>query len=218
MIQCPQCRLEIPPADFNVATDRAFCRQCNTEHRYGELAAVIRPSVDFDANSPPKHIHIFDDGFQQTIVYRRISPILFFFIPFTALWGGGSMYGIYLRHLLKGEPVPADQILFGLPFLFGTVVLLTAILYMMFGKTTIQLQGPESWVFLGVGPIGWRRNFDVDAIEQIRLVDTGTKINEQSAPAIELQFRERGALRFGTMLTPDSKSFIAQYLAQRLAN
>lgn len=215
MIRCPQCRTEIGPDDFNVATDRAFCRLCNADYRYAELAATIWPDDDFDVDARPPHVQLLDDGFQQTLVYHRISRMLFFFIPFTILWGGGSVGGLYLFPLLTGKPIDREQALFGIPFLIGTVGLLAAIVYMLFGKTVIRLQGPDSSVFTGVGPIGRRQPFDAGQIESVRLVDNGTRVNNQPIPCIELQFRERGALRFGTFMTDEAKQYVARYLARQ---
>lgn len=216
MIRCPQCRTEIGPSDFNVATDRAFCRLCNADYRYAELATTVWPDDEFDVEARPQHVQLIDDGFEQRLVYRRISRMLFFFVPFTALWSGGSMGGIYVYPLLTGKPFELHQALFGIPFLLGTIVLLSVILYMLFGQISVRLQGPDSWVFTGVGPIGRRQPFDAGQVEAVRLVDTGTKINEQPAPCIELQFRERGALRFGTLMTDESKQYVANYLARQL--
>jgi hypothetical protein len=54
------------------------------------------------------------------ITYRRLSPVVLFLIPFTALWSGVSMWGIYGRQLVQGKFDPAHS-LFGLPFLLGTM-------------------------------------------------------------------------------------------------
>jgi hypothetical protein len=216
MIRCPECRNEITPNDFNVATDRAFCRACNRDHRYSELAATIWPDDDFDPNAPPPHVQVLDDGFQQTLVYKRISRMVLFFIPFTALWGGGSVGFLYVHPLLKGKPIDPGQALFGIPFLLGTIGLLSAIVYMLLGKLTIRLNGSDSWVFNGVGPIGRRKPFDATNVESVRMVDSGTRVNNQEMPCIELQFRERGAVRFGALMTPESKQYVASYLARQL--
>lgn len=216
MIRCPQCRTEIGPADFNVATDRAFCRLCNVDYRYAELAAVIRADKEFDVDARPRHVWLVDDGFEQTLVYHRVSPMLLFFIPFTALWGGGSVGMLYVYPLLTGKEIDTHQALFGIPFLLGTIALLTAIFYMLFGKITIRLQGPDSSIFTGVGPIGRRQRFDAGQVESIRLAANGTEMNGKSMPCIELQFRERGALRFGTFMSDESKQYVARYMARQL--
>src|SRR5687768_14619353 len=142
MIRCPQCRNEIEPNDFNVATDRAFCRACNSDHRYSELATTIWPDATFDVEARPPHVRLTDDGMQQTIVYKRVSRMLLFFIPFTAFWGGMSIGMIYVAPLVQGKPIETRNALFGLPFLFGTIGLLAAMAYMLFGKITILLNGP----------------------------------------------------------------------------
>jgi hypothetical protein len=95
---------------------------------------------------------------------------------------------------------------------------LAAMAYMLFGKITILLNGPESWVFTGVGPVGWRKRFDATNVETVRLVNSGTTVNNQEMPSIELQFRERGAVRFGTLMTPESKQYVASYLARQLVS
>jgi len=216
MARCFECRGEIDPNDLNVATDRAYCRNCRRDYRYSELASSYWPVDDFDAESPSRHLRVVDDGFQQTLIYRRVSPALLFFIPFTAAWSGLSMYGIYGKHLLAGEAVPPDELLFGLPFLIGTIALLTAIVYMLFGKVVIRLNGPDSWAFTGVGPIGLRKRFDADQVEAVRMADSQVRLNNEPMVSIELQFRERGAVRIGSMMSVDAKAYAAQYLAQHL--
>jgi hypothetical protein len=141
-----------------------------------------------------------------------------FLIPFTALWGGGSVGFLYVAPLVQGKPLDPQQALFGIPFLLGTIGMLAAIAYMLLGKLTIRLNGADRWVFTGVGPIGWRKPFDATNVESVRLVDSGTRVNDQAMPCIELQFRERGAVRFGTMMTPESKQYVASYLARQLVS
>lgn len=218
MIRCPQCRTEIGTNDFNVATDRAFCRLCNADYRYGELATTVWPDKQFDVDARPTHVQLVDDGFQQTLVYHRISRLIFFFIPFTALWSGLSVGGLYVYPWLAGKPIDREQALFGIPFVIGTIVLLAAMLYMLFGKTTIRLQGPESWVLTGIGPIGRRQSFDAGQVESVRIVNSDASQNGKQLTCLELQMRSRGAVRFGMFMTDESKRYVADYLARQLTS
>lgn len=70
--------------------------------------------------------------------YRNYSAIVWFLIPFTLLWGGGSLGGIYLTQYFSGkfEFIPSA---FGIPFLIGTLFLIRAIVRMLFGKTELRL-------------------------------------------------------------------------------
>ena len=89
------------------------------------LAGLFRGEISPDLlETLPKTIKM-DTGFngETIIVYHRLSPLLFFFLPFTAIWSGGSMIGIYGTQFWKCE-FDLGQSLFGIPFLLGTIVLL----------------------------------------------------------------------------------------------
>ena len=210
-VHCSKCDAEIPEADFNVATDVAYCRQCKTNHKYSDLITRVEPTR-LDQTRLPKHITVEELPEGMRMTYRRVSPIVFFLIPFTCLWSGGSMTGIYIVPLIRGNLNPG-QALFGLPFLLGTIVLCSVILFLLFGKWVVLIGKAESYVTVGVGPFQWKRPFDLSQLRTVSLKDTGTSSNGKRMPAIELKFENDTTMTFGSMIHDDSKRFIAEVMA-----
>ena len=119
---CSSCGAGIVLADVNVSTDIALCRACGKTMPFSDIAP-IPGAADMDLTRPPKGVRVEDSPIRgRSIIYRKISPVVFFLIPFTAAWSGFSMTGIYGRQIAKGEFDPASSLL-GLPFLIGAIVL-----------------------------------------------------------------------------------------------
>jgi len=81
-----------------------------------------------------------------------------FLILFTAVWGGGSMIGIYGSQIKSGH-FDVSKSPLSLPFLIGTIVLCSITAFLLFGRWEIKLRRGEGIVFTGVGQLGWRRRF-----------------------------------------------------------
>ena len=141
--RCPKCGETVRPDELIEEDDDP-----------GEMSLLSSP--------PPKHLSVETviDGIAPvtTVRYKRISPLALFFIPFTCLWGGGSMSGIYGSQIIKHE-FNLQLSLFGLPFLIGTIILVSACLFMLFGKRVLTLSAGKGTYFTGVGPIGWAKRF-----------------------------------------------------------
>lgn len=204
---CPHCQTTIPLADVNVATDIALCRACGRTMSFSENSGAGRISLDCLAD-PPRNIRV-ESGFsdETKVIYRRISPVLWFLVPFAAIWSGGSLTGIYWNQIKEGRFDP-HMSLFGIPFAFGTIVLLTIIAYLALGKWVITLNRGEGTVFTGVGPFGWTRRFSYNRDSVVSLCMTDVKINNQPQEGIRIS-TDGKALTFGALLKKDSKQFIA---------
>ena len=164
---CPGCGQPISLQDVNVATDLALCRACGKTWTFS-LANATKALKNVDLNNPPKGVRVETDYEGGTkITYKRLSPVAFFFVIFTALWGGGSMWGIYGSQIRKGQ-FSLFQSLFGLPFLFGTIVLCSLTAFFLFGRWEIKIRNGEGSVFVGVGPLGWRRLFTCESGSECR--------------------------------------------------
>ena len=137
-LKCPQCGGELAPEDVNVAQDAAMCRACRYAGPF--LNALVVPKLtDEQLARPPRRVKLqrgFGDALTLTVRPRRWA--LLFLVPFTLFWSGGALAGIYGSQLWKGEFDPKLS-LFGLPFLLASLGLLTAILYMVFGRTVVTL-------------------------------------------------------------------------------
>ncbi len=204
---CPWCHAEIPAADVNVAADLALCRTCGKTSAFSAISGPLAISMDV-LDDPPRHIRVTKD-FREglTLTYRKVSGVLFFLVPFTALWSGFSMWGIYIRPILRGTLAPG-QALFGIPFLLGTVVLLGIIAFLAFGRWVITLRPGSGSVFLGVGALGWTRPFGFNRESVIALRQTQVKVNNVPQTGILVRHDGRDFL-FGALLREDAKRYIA---------
>jgi hypothetical protein len=149
------------------------------------------------------------------IVYRSLSPALFFLIPFTAFWSGFSMWGIYGTQFRKGE-FNLGQSLFGLPFLIGTVILVSIIVFLLLGSWRITLGKNTGIVFVGVGSLGWTRHFTYarDTVVSMRL--TNVRINDVTQKGILIRNGSKDFV-FGTLLKDKAKQFIAAVIMKAVA-
>ena len=214
---CPGCGQKIPLEDINVAKDLALCRACGKTWTFS-LAATAKELKNVDTANPPKGIRIETDFEGATkITYKRISPIAFFLVIFTAFWGGGSMIGIYGSQIRKGEFKLTDS-LFGIPFLLGTIVLCSVTAFLLFGRWEIRIWRNEGTVFVGVGPFGWRRRFVCDPGTRVSLEMTAVQINNRSQEAIVVQRGDQKVISFGTgIANREAKVFIAASLARTIS-
>lgn len=213
-LKCPSCRKAIPLDDVNVATDIALCRACGKTTAFSLIRGLseISPAV---LDSKPRHITVAKGDLAGgiTITHRRVSPILFFLIPFTALWSGGSMWGIYGTQLVFGKWDLA-KLLFGLPFLFGTVILLGVIAVVSFGKWVIRLNRGAGSVFIGLGCIGWTRRFNYNRGSVVSLRMTNVRVNEVPQQGIAVRTDDEDFV-FGTTLKDDAKRYLAALIANQ---
>lgn len=141
--RCPKCGEIVRPDELIEEDDDP-----------GEMSLLSAP--------PPKHLSVDTviDGISPvtTVCYKRVNPLLLFIVPFTCLWGGGSMAGIYGSQIMKHE-FNLQLSLFGLPFLIGTIILVLSCLFMLFGKRVLTLSSGKGTFFTGVGPIGFTKRF-----------------------------------------------------------
>jgi hypothetical protein len=201
------CRSVIAADDVNVATDIALCRACGKPSAFSVVSGLADISLE-SLNKPPRWIKVNrDPRGGKTIVYRRVSPALLFLIPFTALWSGLSMWFIYGAQFRKGQ-FDLAQSLFGLPFLIGTLILLTAITHLLFGRWEIALRSGAGTVFVGVGPLGWTRHFTYNRQSLVSLRTTNVSVNDVPQKGILVRTRETDFV-FGATLHEEAKRFIA---------
>jgi hypothetical protein len=204
---CPHCNASIALNDVNVATDIALCRACGETNSFALISGTAAVTSDALLHTP-KHITLSKDLLNGTVItYRKSSAILLFLIPFTALWSGGSMWGIYGTQINEGR-FDLFQSLFGLPFLFGSVVLLSVIIFLLFGRWVITLHKNAGRVFLGVGPFGWTRHFIYDGNSVVSLRGSSVKVNNVPQQIIHIR-NGNSEFQFGSTLTPEAKQYIA---------
>lgn len=211
-VECPKCNQRIAAEDVNVAKDLGFCRHCN-EAFVLSYAVAVGDLDEVDFADPPKGLRIEDYGHRLTLTATTRHAIALFLVPFTCVWSGFSMVGIYGTQIWKGE-FDIAQSLFGLPFLVATIFLVSACLMATVGKVRVVLDGSTVAAFTGVGGIGRRKTADWSQVTDVKLVDTGARSGNQAMVAIELDGPE--PTKFGSVLSEPRRNFIAAVLRRML--
>jgi hypothetical protein len=132
-------------------------------------------------------------------------------VPFTCVWAGGSLGGIYGIQIANGTFNLLFS-LFGLPFLVGSIFLIGTTIMTVCGKVELRLQSRQGNVFVGVGRFGWRRSFCLDDFETITEAGATTRYSGSTGGGILLQGKTR--LRFGTGLSEARRHFVLNALRQ----
>jgi len=168
---CPKCGRDVATKDINVAKDIMLCPFCGEVSSFSAIVEQDRERKEDDAGRrllsapPPKHLKVESDPTDMTgrivMTFRKVSLSVLFLIPFTAVWSGMSMSMLYGSQVVKHQFDPKLS-LFGLPFLIGTVVLVSMCLFMLFGKRVLTVVRGQGSYFFGVGPFGIRRRFAFD--------------------------------------------------------
>ena len=210
---CPSCHSVIGYEDVNVAKDIALCRACKKTFSFASLSSSTEiRSVPL--NNPPKWIKITGSyGRDRQLVYKKVSPAALFLIPFIAAWSGGSIGGIYVVPIIKGN-FQWFQAIFGLPFLIGTVVLLSVLFYCLFGKVVITIRNGELTLFRGVGPIGWTRRIPCTHNTRVSLELSGASKNRRPLTSIVLRNGDKKEIAFAAFSPEPVKEYIASYIQQ----
>ena len=119
---------------------------------------------------PPKHLEVKTeiDGIMPvtTVRYRRVNPMAFLLVPFTCVWAGCSLSGIYGSQIAR-HAFDLKLSLFGIPFLIGSLILVSACLFMLFGRRTLTLSAGKGRYFAGVGPFGRTCSFSYNRETQV---------------------------------------------------
>jgi hypothetical protein len=213
---CPDCGHSIPLEDINVSKDLALCRACGKTWTFS-LVNAAKELKDVSSDDPPKGVRVETDFDGATkIIYQRLSPIAIFMVIFTVFWGGGSMCAIFGSQIKSGHFNVARSLV-GVPFLLGTILLCTLSTFFLFGRWEIKIHREEGSVFVGVGPLGWRRKFTGGAGAQVSLQMSSVEINNQRQEAIVVQRGEERLISFGATITNrQAKLFIAAALARAM--
>ncbi|WP_168188298.1 hypothetical protein [Hahella sp. CCB-MM4] len=203
---CVSCKQKIKTENINVTKDTAYCSSCEN---LTSLSALLEstPSKSFDPLYPVHGTSVEDRGNSWTVGGSHRSWMALFFVPFTLVWAGGSLSGIYGSQLVSGKFDPVLSI-FGLPFLFGSIVLITLCLMSLFGRTLVSVENGKALVFIGIGSIGWYRRFDW------RTIDRVTENSSGQYKYISLEGSKR--LNLGWGLSSKKQYYIANYLRAKL--
>ena len=213
--QCQYCQAPVALADVNVASDLALCRTCGKTMAFSEIAP-IPGAAEVDLQRPPKGVRIEENAIRgRSIVYRKITPAVIFLIPFTAVWSGGSMFGIYGTQIKEGQ-FDLARSLFGLPFLIGSLALISLVLFLLIGRWRIRYSQGLLEAALEIGPFGWTRRLACDRSARVSLRPAKWQNNHTPQELIEVECQGK-TLKFGSSIPGEAKAFIAEALRRTLA-
>jgi hypothetical protein len=205
-VNCSKCRSKIDSENINVPKDTAYCLSCESLTSLSSLLEAT-PNKKFDIKQTISGIAVDENGYSWTINASNRSLMALFLVPFTLVWAGGSLSGIYGAQLASGEFDPG-QSLFGLPFLIGSIVLISFTLMSLFGRTVVSCENGKALVFIGINSIGWYRRFDWRTIERI------TESDSRQNNHLSLEGAKR--INFGWGLSSEKQYFISNYLKTKL--
>ena len=226
-ITCPSCRAKIATDDINVSTDVALCRSCGNTFHISEIlggtstilgslvSSLVEPSGPVDLNSPPAGAWYtpLADGFTAGASTRSWSAL--FLVPFTCVWAGGSMFGIYGTQIIKGH-FNLPMSLFGLPFLIGSCFLVSFCLLMVAGSVTVTVHADRLAVFTGVGPFGVTRTGSLSEFKTVR-EDFGVGSMNTNRTSRVIRLEGSRSMAFGSMLSSERRHFLAGALKVALS-
>ena len=176
---CPFCGEFVPDSGVNEDNDVVLCPACGDSCMLTQLkAGQVTPHVDMTRVPPGMWFDQLPDGVRVGISLR-VLPALLFMIPFTLVWGGVSMYALYIQQFIDGE-FDIVATIFGLPFLAGTVILIGANIMMVVGVTEVTIKASECVIFVGAFGLGLRRRFDPASVRCV--LETCTQPANPSKP------------------------------------
>jgi len=167
-VNCTTCKGQIKAESINVAKDTAYCTQCENLLPLSSLLPDDNISAKaFDPHEKVDGLTAQDKLYMWSIDVSHRNKMAFFLIPFTCLWAGGSMFSIYGQQYLSGE-FNLTASLFGLPFLLGSLFLISLCFMSLFGRTYISCENDKALYFVGVGAIGKYKRFRWSSIKKIK--------------------------------------------------
>ena len=216
----------MPLANINVAKDVMLCTACGAASAFSEAAGVCGGDAGALPQlpaKPPKHLKLSlvrapdGSGDVKLLHYRRIPLSSLFLIPFTCAWAGGSMFGIYGTQILKGS-FDLRVSLFGIPFVIGSVVLVSGCLYSLFGKRVLSVKRGKGTFFSGVGPFGRRVRFSGNRETDISIGSTNYEVNGRSLARIELKNPgDANTVKICAGMDDDALEYVAAFLRQEFS-
>ncbi len=205
-VVCTKCKNKILSSNINVAKDTAYCTSCENVTYLSSLLASTSSNSFYQTNSE-YGIKINDQGYSWSIEARHIGLMSVFLVPFTAVWAGGSLSGIYGSQIAKGE-FDLTHSLFGLPFLIGSIVLVTVTLMGLFGRTVVSCENGKALIFIGIGKTGWYRRVVWKSIDRV------SEVMSDQNKHISLEGSNRLCLGWG--LSSKKLYFISNFLRSKL--
>ena len=217
---CPDCGLPIQATDLAPAQGVAVCRFCEKPFPLEACQAAV-PFADRNivpVMTPPKGVDLVEtmDGFRLTLSTR--SCIAVFLVPFTLVWAGGSLGGIYGTQIAKGE-FNWMMSLFGLPFLVGSVALIGLTVMSVAGRTIVELAGGKFSIRTGALGVYRTQSAPWHDVRSCRLTEATRRGRNRYSTSFQVEFKVDGAkdLRLSAAgVDRENALWLARFLAARI--
>jgi hypothetical protein len=125
------------------------------------------------------------------------------------------MTGIYGTQLMKGH-FNLSMSLFGLPFLIGSIFLVSWCAMSVAGKVTVSVHGDRLAIFTGVGPLGITRTANLSDFKTVREDFGYGSMNTNRASRV-IRIEGTRAMAFGSMLSTERRYFLLGALKTALS-
>ena len=217
---CPDCGLPIQAADLAPAQGVAVCRFCEKPFPLEACQAAV-PFADrhvVPVMTPPKGVDLVEtmDGFRLTLSTR--SCIAIFLVPFTLVWAGGSLGGIYGMQIKQGK-FDLMMSLFGLPFLVGSFFLIALTVMSVAGRTVVELAGGKFSIRTGALGVYRTQSAPWSEVRSCRLTEATQRGRSSYATTYQVEFKVDGAkdMRLSAAgVERENALWLARFLAGRI--
>jgi hypothetical protein len=217
---CPDCGLPIQAPDLAPAQGVAVCRFCEKPFPLEACQAAV-PFADrhiVPVMTPPKGVDLVEtmDGFRLTLSTR--SCIAIFLVPFTLVWAGGSLGGIYGMQIKQGK-FDLMMSLFGLPFLVGSFFLIALTVMSVCGRTVVELAGGKFSIRTGALGVYRTQSAPWSDVRSCRLTEATQRGRSSYATTYQVEFKVDGAkdLRLSAAgVERENALWLARFLAGRI--
>lgn len=201
-MQCPACSVELLEENINIQTDVARCHACKNVFKISEqVGKYVPPS--FDITKPPEGVMVNQGTHSLELNTSLRSFAGCFLVPFSIVWGGLSLGGIYGTQIVTGE-WDIITTLFGIPFVLVSFFLFGLALLSVFGRTSITLDSNGGTVFTGIGNTGYRRSFLWNDVQDIFVKTT---YSSKGYPNKALVIQAKKKVTMGSGLKEDKLTY-----------
>ena len=199
--------------DVNVSTDLALCRGCGKTFSFSEIVGgSATDGPDLAAPPTGAWFEQFPRGFRVGASTR--SWMALFIVPFTCVWSGMSLSGIYGRQITSRHFEPVSS-LFGFPFMIGSIFLVAMCAMTVAGKVELSQSEDRLSVFIGVSKLGWSRTFLWSDFSSAREDGRRNGFNwNGQGHVIVMEGKRRVA--FGSMWNEENRYFVLSALKKML--
>ena len=168
--------------------------------------------------TPPKGVDLVEtmDGFRLTLSTR--SCIAIFLVPFTLVWAGGSLGGIYGTQIAKGE-FNWMMSLFGVPFLLGSVALIGLTVMSVCGRTIVELAGGKFSIRTGALGVYRTRSAAWHDVRSCRLTEVSRRSRNSYSTSFQVEFKVDGGKDLEVSaagVERETALWLARFLAGRI--